>query len=162
MWVQEIEFDLDKSECLSEGGFNEVKDVPVAQLRLAAEQEFGDYHGDLFDPSDETKRIGWKFRAKAKYEDPEVGDEFTLETWVVLHSEPPKMEFSYYVIQDHELEAIEKVDELLGVNRNDGDHPEVTVISDPPTLEESVAALIEEAEEAEEVESLDAVADDEQ
>jgi len=145
MYVQEIEFDLDKGECLSEGGFNEVKGVPIAQLRMAAEQEFGDYHGDLFDPEDEERRIGWKFRAKAKYEDPEYGEEFTLETWVVLHSTPPKMEFSYYVIQDHELAAIEKIDELLGASRAETSSEDAEVVN-VTTLEDSVATLIKEAE----------------
>ena len=146
MWVQEIEFDIDKGECLSEGGFNEVKDVPLAQLRLAAEQEFGEYYGDLFDPEDETKRVGWKFRATAKYDNPEVGDEFNLETWVILHAAPPKMEFSYYVIQDHELEAMEKVDELLGLNNEGEDGGDVPAEAFNATLEESVEALIKESE----------------
>ena len=148
MYVQEIEFDVDKGECLSEGGFNEVKGVPVAQLRMAAEQEFGGYHGDLFDPDNEEKRIGWKFRATAKYEDPEYGEEFTLETWVVLHDAPPKMDFSYYIIQDHELAAIEKVDELLGTTRTQPDLEEAGA-ADVITLEDSVASLIKEAEEVE-------------
>jgi hypothetical protein len=146
MYVQEIEFDVDKGECLSEGGFNEVKGVPVAQLRMAAEQEFGGYHGDLFDPDNKEIRIGWKFRAQAKYEDPEYGEEFTLETWVVLHNTQPKMEFSYYVIQDHELAAIEKVDELLGTIRDNPTSEEVEV-ADVITLEDSVTTLIREAEE---------------
>lgn len=151
MWVQEIEFDIDKGEQLSQGGFNEVKDVPLAQLRLAAEQEFGSYFGDLFDPDDKTKRVGWKFRAKAKYDDPEVGNEFNLETWVILHEAPPKMEYSYYVIQDHELEALEKVNELLGTQDDVEDTSidnEAVVIPDEAfnkTLEESVESLIKES-----------------
>lgn len=158
MWVQEIEFDIDKGECLSESGFNEVKDVPVAQLRFAAEQEFGEYHGDLFDPEDETKRIGWKFRAKAKYQDPEYGEEFNLETWVVLHSDPPKMEFSYYTIQDHDLEAIEKIDTLLGIKGTGTSDDQVNTSTDGAmhtSLEDAVEALIKE-EESKEPETLDA------
>ena len=108
MWVQEIEFDIsqDPVVCLSEGGFQNVGDVSVAELRLAAEDEFGTFVEDIIDP-DSDSRIGWKFRTTAAYEDPTVGGEFQLETWVILHDEPPEMKFRYHVIQDSELANIE-------------------------------------------------------
>ena len=87
MWVQEIEFDMsqDPPLCLSEGGIQNVGEVTVAELRIAAEQEFGEFVENLTDPDNGDVPIVWKFRTQATYEDPENGGEFNMETWIVLH-----------------------------------------------------------------------------
>ena len=110
MWVQEIEFDIsqDPAMCLSEGGFQNVGEVTVAELRLAAEDEFGSFVEDIIDP-DSDARIGWKFRTTATYEDSSLGGEFQLETWIILHDEPPEMKFKYHDIQDSEVAEIENL-----------------------------------------------------
>ena len=115
MWVQEIEFDISQEPplCLSEGGIQNVGDVSVAELRIAAEQEFGEFIEDLTDPDNEDAPIGWKFRTQATYEDPENGGEFNLETWIVLHDEPPEMKFRYQVILDSEMEALNHIDSII-------------------------------------------------
>lgn len=113
MWVQEIEFDVSQEPavCLSEGGFQNAGDVTVAELRVAAEAEFGKFVGDVTDPNNGNVPIGWKFRSSARYENAEVGGEFELETWVVLHDAPPEMKFKYHTILGDELAG---VDQLMG------------------------------------------------
>jgi hypothetical protein len=115
MWVQEIEFDMsqDPPLCLSEGGIQNVEDITIAELRVAAEQEFGQYVEDLTDPDNEDAPIGWKFRTQASYEDPENGGEFDLETWIVLHDSPPEMKFRYHVILDSEMEVLNHIDAMI-------------------------------------------------
>lgn len=114
MWIQEIEFDIsqDPPVCLSEGGFQNVGEVTVAELRVAAEQEFGDFVEDITDPDNNDVPIGWKFRTQATYEDPENGAEFDLETWIVLHDAPPEMKFKYHVIKDEEMAILSHIDSL--------------------------------------------------
>lgn len=111
MWVQEIEFDVsqDPVVCLSEGGFQNVGDVTVVELRVAAEAEFGKFVGDVTDPNNGNVPIGWKFRSSARYENDESGGEFELETWVVLHAEPPEMRFKYRAIRDGELDGLSEL-----------------------------------------------------
>ena len=115
MWVQEIEFDIsqDPPMCLSEGGIQNAGDISVAELRMAAEQEFGDFFENLVDPSNNDAIIGWKFRTEAKYEDPENGGDFNLETWIILHSEPPEMKFRYYSITDEEQVMLDHISSLI-------------------------------------------------
>ena len=115
MWVQEIEFDMsqDPPLCLSEGGIQNVGEITVAELRIAAEQEFGQFVEDLTDPDNGDVPIGWKFRTQATYEDPENGGEFNLETWVVLHDAPPEMKFKYHVIKDSEMEILNNIDAII-------------------------------------------------
>lgn len=115
MWVQEIEFDMsqDPPLCLSEGGIQNVGEITIAELRIAAEQEFGQYVEDLTDPDNGDAPIGWKFRTQASYEDPENGGEFDLETWIVLHDEPPEMKFKYHVILDSEMEVLNHIDAMI-------------------------------------------------
>jgi hypothetical protein len=115
MWIQEIEFDMsqDPPVCLSEGGFQNVGEVTVAELRIAAEQEFGSFVEDITDPDNNDVPIGWKFRTQATYEDPENGAEFDLETWIVLHDEPPEMKFRYHVIKDEELAILSHIESLV-------------------------------------------------
>ena len=115
MWVQEIEFDMsqDPPLCLSEGGIQNVGEITVAELRIAAEQEFGEFVENLTDPDNGDAPIGWKFRTQATYEDPENGGEFNLETWIVLHDAPPEMQFKYHVIQDSEMEVLNHIDSII-------------------------------------------------
>ena len=65
MWVQEIEFDMsqDPPLCLSEGGIQNVGEITIAELRIAAEQEFGQYVEDLTDP-DNGDAPPWLIRSK--------------------------------------------------------------------------------------------------
>jgi len=116
MWIQEIEFDISQEPvlCLSEGGFQNVSDdVTVAELRIAAEQEFGNFIENITDPENNDASIGWKFRTQATYEDPDTGAEFELETWVVLHDQPPEMRFKYHFIKDEELAILDHVNSLI-------------------------------------------------
>ena len=134
MWVQEIEFDIsqDPAVCLSEGGFQNVGEVTVAELRVAAEQEFGEFVTNITDPDNDDVPIGWKFRTTAAYEDPENGGEFDLETWIVLHDAPPEMKFRYHVIKDDEMAVLDQVDAIVSGDAS-GDlddvasHPTVNV-----------------------------------
>jgi len=97
MFVQQIEFDHAAKTCLNEGGLNDVGEMTVAELRQAAEEQFGSIVGNVQDPDDESRTIGWKFQADAKYDEvPEgEGDSFILETWVVLHSKQPEVKYFY-------------------------------------------------------------------
>jgi len=97
MFVQQLEFDHVAKVCLNEGGLNDVGDMSVAELRQAAEEQFGSIAGTVQDPDDESRTIGWKFQAEAKYDElPEEEDNsFTLETWVVLHSKQPVVRYFY-------------------------------------------------------------------
>ena len=115
MWIQEIEFDIsqDPVVCLSEGGFQNAGEVTVAEMRVAAEQEFGEFVEDITDPDNNDVPIGWKFRTTATYEDPENGAEFDLETWIVLHDAPPEMKFRYHVIKDEEMAVLSHIDSLI-------------------------------------------------
>lgn len=117
MWIQEIEFDVttdkDQPMLLNEGGINDMGDMSVIELRSAAEQEFGDYFEDLTDPENPGNIIGWKFRSDASYEDPTIGKEFVLETWVILHEKPPKVISSYYVIKPEELGILSELTEKI-------------------------------------------------
>jgi hypothetical protein len=116
MWIQEIEFDIsqDPVVCLSEGGFQNVgEEASVAELRIAAEQEFGNFIENITDSENNDAPIGWKFRTQATYEDPDNGTEFELETWVVLHDQPPEMQFKYHFIKDEELAVLEHVNSLI-------------------------------------------------
>ena len=136
MWVQEIEFDVsqDPVMCLSEGGFQNVGDTTtVAELRLAAEDEFGMFVEDIIDP-DTNSKIGWKFRTTAAYEDESVGGEFQLETWVILHDEPPEMKFNYHTILDEELADLE--------NFQNSQAPEGEIVNAMPvSVQEAMASL---------------------
>ena len=117
MWIQEIEFDIstDKEQpmLLNEGGINDMGDMTAIEIRSAAEQEFGDYAEDLTDPENPENVIGWKFRSDASYEDPTIGKEFVLETWVILHENPPKVISSYYVIKPEELSILSEFNEKI-------------------------------------------------
>lgn len=154
MWVQEIEFDIsqDPAMCLSEGGFQNVGDTTVAELRLAAEDEFGSYVEDIIDP-DSDMRIGWKFRTTATYEDASVGGEFQLETWIILHDEPPEMKFKYHSIQDSELADLQKFQSIVSdAELVDDNAPSVM----PVSVQEAMASLGMSAGEIEESEDIDA------
>lgn len=140
MWVQEIEFDIsqDPAMCLSEGGFQNVGDTTVAELRLAAEDEFGNFVEDIIDPDNDGARIGWKFRTTAAYEDASVGGEFQLETWIILHDDPPEMKFKYHVIQDSELADLNKFQDLVNdAELVDDKAPSVM----PVSVQEAMASL---------------------
>ncbi len=97
MFVQQLEFDHAAKVCLNEGGLNDVGEMTVAELRQAAEEQFGTIVGNVQDPDNESKTIGWKFQAEAKYDEIPEGedDSFTLETWVVLHSRQPEVRYFY-------------------------------------------------------------------
>jgi len=113
MWIQEIEFDVstDKEQplLLNEGGINDMGDMSAPDIMEAAEQEFGKYSDNVYDPAAEEKVIGWKFQTNASYEDPAAGGEFTLETWIILHVQPPETICQYYILQDEDLKEIEKL-----------------------------------------------------
>jgi len=97
MFVQQLEFDHAAKVCLNEGGLNDVGEMTVAELRQAAEEQFGPIVGSVQDPDNESRTIGWKFQAEAKYDEVPEGEDnsFTLETWVVLHSKQPEVRYFY-------------------------------------------------------------------
>ena len=138
MWVQEIEFDIsqDPAMCLSEGGFQNVGDTTVAELRIAAEDEFGAFVEDIIDPDNDGVRIGWKFRTTATYEDSSLGGEFQLETWIILHDEPPEMKFKYHVIEDTELADVEKFQSIVS---------DAELVDDPSTIPSTMPVSVQEA-----------------
>lgn len=141
MWIQEIEFDIsqDPVACLSEGGFQNVGEVTAAELRVAAEQEFGNFVEVITDPDNNDAPIGWKFRTTATYEDPENGAEFDLETWIVLHDAPPEMKFRYHVIKDEEMAILSHVDSMIaGDTSNDFDD---TVTVPSVSIQEVLSSL---------------------
>ena len=152
MWVQEIEFDIsqDPAMCLSEGGFQNVGDVPVIELRLAAEDEFGAFVEDITDPDNNNAPIGWKFRTTAAYEDSDNGGEFQLETWIILHDEPPEMKFKYHVIQTEEVDGLGEFRDVVMDAAADGDEPPVSM---PVSVEEAMSTLGMQAGEEDEEES---------
>jgi len=140
MWVQEIEFDVsqDPVVCLSEGGFQNVGDASVAELRFAAEEEFGEFVEDITDPDNGGVNIGWKFSTTASYEDPELGGEFKLETWIILHDEPPEMKFKYHTIQDDELDGLNEFrDVVTSAALEDSEAPQ----SMPVSVQEAMQSL---------------------
>ena len=141
MWIQEIEFDIsqDPPVCLSEGGFQNVGEITVAELRVAAEQEFGNFIEDITDPDNNDVPIGWKFKTQATYEDPENGSEFELETWIVLHDAPPEMKFRYHVIKDEEMAVLDHIDSLISGNA-DGS-PEDLAIDPTVSVQEVLSSL---------------------
>jgi hypothetical protein len=140
MWVQEIEFDVsqDPVVCLSEGGFQNVGDISVIELRTAAEDEFGKFVEDILDPDNDDTRIGWKFATTAAYEDSDVGGEFKLETWIILHDEPPEMKFRYHVIKDEDLDGLNEFrDVVSSASLDDPDAPQ----SMPLSVQEAMESL---------------------
>ncbi|MBK25135.1 MAG: hypothetical protein CME70_14150 [Halobacteriovorax sp.] len=114
MWVQEIEFDNNSDVCLNEGGINDVGDISVTELLAAAVAEFGDVVGDVVDPENTNKKIGWKFHTQASYDDIDNDEEakFTLETWVIVHEQPPEVRYFYANIENEatDSENIEMTD----------------------------------------------------
>jgi len=104
MFVQQIEFDHDAKVCLNESGLNDVGNLSVEELQQAAIEQFGPIVGFVDNPNNDSA-IGWKFMAKAKYDEvPEGQDpEFTLETWVVLHEKQPEVTYFHANIEITEL-----------------------------------------------------------
>ena len=140
MWVQEIEFDVsqDPVVCLSEGGFQNVEDASVAELRLAAEDEFGTFVEDIVDPDNNNVKIGWKFSTTASYEDPELGGEFKLETWIILHDEPPEMKFRYHTIRDEELDGLNEFRDVVSSATSEDSHAPQSM---PISVQEAMQSL---------------------
>jgi len=102
MYVQQIEFDHAAGTCLNEGGISPTEGMSLEDVRAIADKEFGQFVGDIFDPDNESRKIGWKFQKPAKYDDVESEEDasFTLETWIILHDKLPEVKYFYTNLED--------------------------------------------------------------
>jgi len=106
MFVQQIEFDHAAKVCLNEGGINDIGEMTISELQQAAVEQFGAIVGNVQDPDNESRIIGWKFQAEAKYDEAPEGesDAFTLETWIVIHDKLPEVRYFYAEIDESNID----------------------------------------------------------
>lgn len=88
MYIKETFINETEGYCFGGSDWNEAFTDDLGRLYRDLKSEYGNASNMYVDTADGTKKIGWVFTGKAKYED--TGEPYTRQVWVEVSSTKPQ------------------------------------------------------------------------